>query len=113
MSLESVLHTANEGLVIIQYKCLVPIYVFPEMKMCSIVISETGQFLHSRICERFTYTQDRSAYFAATKYVDRYWEYINRSQTHESRNWDCGRSIPFLGIQTWYLFFSAPLCWLK
>jgi hypothetical protein len=25
--------TANEGPVIIQYKCLVPIYVFPEMKL--------------------------------------------------------------------------------
>ncbi len=26
-------HTAYEGLVIIQYKCLVSIYVFPEMKL--------------------------------------------------------------------------------
>jgi hypothetical protein len=26
-------HTANEGPVKIQYKCLVPIYVFPEMKL--------------------------------------------------------------------------------
>jgi hypothetical protein len=26
------------------------------------------------------------------------WEYINRSQTHECGNWDCGRAIPFLGI---------------
>jgi hypothetical protein len=25
----------------IQYKCLVPIYVFPEMKLCGLVISET------------------------------------------------------------------------
>jgi hypothetical protein len=30
--------TANEGPVRIQYKCLVPIYVFPEMKQCSLVI---------------------------------------------------------------------------
>jgi hypothetical protein len=29
-------HTANEGPVRIQYKCLVPIYVFPEMKLCSV-----------------------------------------------------------------------------
>jgi hypothetical protein len=28
-----VYHTANEGPVRIQYKCLVPIYVFPEMKL--------------------------------------------------------------------------------
>jgi hypothetical protein len=36
--------------------------------------------------------------FAAANYVDQSWEYINRSQTHECRNWDCGRAIPFLGI---------------
>ncbi len=35
------LYTANEGPVKIQYKCLVPIYVFPEMKLCSLVISKT------------------------------------------------------------------------
>jgi hypothetical protein len=28
-----IIHTANEGLVRIQYKCLVPIYVFPGMKL--------------------------------------------------------------------------------
>jgi hypothetical protein len=27
------IYTANEGLVDIQYKCLVPIYVFPEMNL--------------------------------------------------------------------------------
>jgi hypothetical protein len=34
-------HTANEGLVRIQYKCLVPIYIFPEMKLWSLLISKT------------------------------------------------------------------------
>jgi hypothetical protein len=34
--------TANEGLVRIQYKCLFPIYVFPEMKLCRLLISKTG-----------------------------------------------------------------------
>jgi hypothetical protein len=29
---------ANEGFVRIQYKCLVPIYVFPEMKLGSLLI---------------------------------------------------------------------------
>jgi hypothetical protein len=29
----SLIHTANEGPMRIQYKCLVPIYVFPEMKL--------------------------------------------------------------------------------
>jgi hypothetical protein len=34
---------ANEGPVRIQYKCLVPIYLFPEMKLCkcSLVIPKT------------------------------------------------------------------------
>ncbi len=35
------LYTANEGPVRIQYKCLVPIYVFLEMKLCSLVTSKT------------------------------------------------------------------------
>jgi hypothetical protein len=34
-------HTVNEGPVRIQYKCLVLIYVFPEMKLCGLVISKT------------------------------------------------------------------------
>jgi hypothetical protein len=33
--------TANEGPVRILYNCLVPIYVFQEMKLCSLVISKT------------------------------------------------------------------------
>ncbi len=41
------------------------------------------QFLHSCVFELFINSQGRSAYSAAGKYVDRSWEYINRSQTHE------------------------------
>jgi hypothetical protein len=33
--------TANEGLVRIQFKCVVPIYVFPEMQLRGLVISKT------------------------------------------------------------------------
>jgi hypothetical protein len=48
----------------IQYKCLVPIYVYPEMKLlfpkqnykCSV-----SQFLHSYVCERFIYFHDWSS----------------------------------------------------
>ncbi len=53
---------------------------------------------HSYIGERFIYFQDRSAFSAAGKYVDRSWEYINRSQTHKCGNWDWGRAIPRKGI---------------
>jgi hypothetical protein len=55
------------------------------------------------ICERFIYSHHRSAYSASGYMwsVDRYWEYINRSQTHEcgecgDRNWGC--AIPWKGI---------------
>jgi hypothetical protein len=43
------------------------------------------------------------------KYVDRSWEYINRSQTHECRNWDLGCSIPRKGIHLLDFICSAPL----
>ncbi len=32
---------ANEGPVEIQYKCLFPVYVFPEMKLRDLIISKT------------------------------------------------------------------------
>ncbi len=35
--------------------------------------------------------------FCWRKYVDRSWEYINRSQTHECGNWGWGRAIPIKG----------------
>jgi hypothetical protein len=34
-------YTANEGPVKIQYKCLASIYVFPEMKLCTLLIFKT------------------------------------------------------------------------
>jgi hypothetical protein len=55
-----------------------------------------SQFPLSSFYERFIYSQDRSTYFPAE--ADRLWKYINRSHTHECRNWDLGRAIPFLGI---------------
>jgi hypothetical protein len=39
-----------------------------------------------------------SCRFCWRKYVDRSWEYINRSQTHECGNWGWGRAIPRKGI---------------
>ncbi len=60
-----------------------------------------SQFPNSFVCERFIYSHDRSAYFFAGKYEDRYWEYINRSQTHGCWNWDWGSSVPFLGKHKW------------
>jgi hypothetical protein len=59
--------------------CLWTIYIFPE----SVHIFSCGREL-----------------------VDRSWEYINRSQTHECGNWDWGRTIPFLE----YCFEFSVLC---
>ncbi len=39
--------------------------------------------------------------FCLRKYVDRCWDYINRSQTHECGNWGWGRAIPRKGIHKW------------
>ncbi len=52
------------------------------------IARQQSQFPHSCVCERFLYSHIRSAYSSAGKYVDRSWEYINRSHTHESGNWD-------------------------
>jgi hypothetical protein len=40
-NIEGLPFTANEGPVRIQYKCLVPIYVFPEMNLRGRIISRT------------------------------------------------------------------------
>jgi hypothetical protein len=83
--------TANEGPVRIQYKCLDPIYIFPEIKLLFPkqnynVLSPNS---YTQISERDIYiSRIGSAYSAAGKYVDRSWEYINYSQTHECGNWD-------------------------
>jgi hypothetical protein len=63
--------TTNEGLAIIQYKFWDLIYVFPKMKLPDLIIFKresscsVSQFPHSCICERFIYSQGRSAYFAS------------------------------------------------
>jgi hypothetical protein len=45
-----------------------------------------SQFLHSCICERFIYSHDWSSYFPAAEETDCSWEYINRPQKYECRN---------------------------
>jgi hypothetical protein len=52
-------YTANEGPVRIQYKCLVPIYFFPEKKLLFPKENSVSKFLHLYICEIFIYFQDR------------------------------------------------------
>ncbi len=72
-----------------------------------------SQFPHSCVCERFMYSHDRSAYSTTGKYVDRSWEYINRSQTHECGNWDWGLAVPekeYIGVNG---IFLAVWCMYK
>ncbi len=69
------------------------------------------------LSERFIYFQDQSANSAAGKYVDRSWEFINRSQTHECGNWDWGRANLRKEIHKWDFRCSvignwAPKCQL-
>jgi hypothetical protein len=49
------LHTENEGPVIIQYKCLVPIYVFLEMKLRRLVSSKTELIMFCLPISTFMY----------------------------------------------------------
>ncbi len=78
--------------------------IFPEKVLCDlspnfhIHVSMTGSYIPT-----IGY-----AYSAAEKHVDRSWEYINRSQTHECGIWDWGRAIPFLGTHKWD--FRCSVC---
>ncbi len=69
--------------------------VFPEIKLRG---NPCSQFPYSHICGQFISSQDRSTYFAAAKKADWLWEYINRSQIYERRNWDRHRTVSFLRI---------------
>ncbi len=86
--------TANEGPVRVHYKCLVPIYVFLEMKLLFPKQNHnvlSPQLLLSYICEKFIYFRDRRIRLPILlpgKYVDQSREYINRLQTNECGNWD-------------------------
>ncbi len=68
------------------------------------------QFPHSCVYERFIYSQDRATYILQQNRHIGSCECINRSQTHECENRDCGRAIPFLGIfvlNVRYWFFAV------
>jgi hypothetical protein len=54
--------TANEEPVRIHYKSLVPIYVLPEMKLCSLLISKTDYNVLSP--NSYTYISVRNLYFS-------------------------------------------------
>jgi hypothetical protein len=74
-----------KGPVRIQYKCLVPIYVFPEMKPSGLAISRKQNYnvpspnFHIHVSVNDLYIPRIGLFhFAAAKYADRSCEYINR-----------------------------------
>ncbi len=104
-------HTANEGPVRIQYKCLVPIYIFPEMNCYfqnrNIMFCLPVPTL-IYLWEIYIFPRSVCLFCcSAGNYVDQSLEYINSSQTHECGNWDRGRAIPRKGIHKWNFPCSA------
>jgi hypothetical protein len=65
-----------------------PIYIFLEMKLRSLV---PNFHIHTSVSDLYMPT-------IGSPILDQSWEYINRSQILESRNWERGRTISFLGI---------------
>jgi hypothetical protein len=100
------------GQVRIQYKYLVPIYVFPETKR---IFPKQNYNLLSP--SSYTHISVEIYIFPGSVLPillqDRSWKYINRSQTHECGNWDWGRAIPRKGIQKCYYRCSVPTQFLK
>jgi hypothetical protein len=67
--------------------------IFPEKELCGLIFNVL-------IHVSFGDFQDWSAYCAAGKYLDRFWEYINRSQTHKCGNWIGTEVAQFLSGNT-------------
>jgi hypothetical protein len=102
--LNNIDHTAKRraGENPIQYKCLVPICVLPEMKLLfpkqNFNVLTPSSYTHISVRDLYTVFPGSVCLFCSRKYVDRCWEYKNQSQTHECGNWDWSRAIPRKGI---------------
>ncbi len=68
------------------------IYVFPEKERRGL---RPNFHIHVSVSDLYIPTIATSTYFSAAEYADRSREYINRTQKHECRNWDCNRAVPF------------------
>jgi hypothetical protein len=75
-------YTANEGPVRIQYKCLVPIYVLPKIKLRGLVISKKIIIMFRLLISTFMCLLAISI-FPQSVYQGWLWEYLNGSQIHE------------------------------
>ncbi len=103
--------TTNKGPVRIQYRYLVPIYVFPEMKLIfpnqNYNVLSPSSYTH--ISVRDLYISRIGLPILLHGNIDRSWEYINHSQIHECGIWDWGRAIPNKGIHKWDFSFKCGL----
>jgi hypothetical protein len=74
----------------IQYKCLIPIYVLPEMKLLfpkhNYNVLSPSSYTHISVID--LYISKIGLPILLQIYVDQSWKYVNLSQTHECRNWD-------------------------
>jgi hypothetical protein len=73
--------------------CMVPIFVFPEMKLHGLVIFKTELLYNVLFCSQI----GRPILGI----------YINRLQIHECRNWEPGCTVSFLGTHKSYFWYSA------
>jgi hypothetical protein len=105
-------YTANEGLAKILYKCLVSIFVFPEIKLLF-----TKQKYNALSRSIYTHISVRDLYiYRISQHIlleGNMWtnpgNIFKSSQTHECGNWDWGLAIPKRGIYKWDFPCSVPL----
>ncbi len=108
--------TANEGTMRIQYKCLVPIYVFPEMKLL-LPISKTELYSSVLSPSCYTHTSVRDLYISGSVFLFCCREicgpilgiYKSLTDTHACGNWVWGVAIPRKRTHKWYFPCSAGL----
>ncbi len=58
------------------------------------ILLPQSQFLHLCVCERFILSYRIGPHISCSRIgqANQSWEYINRSQTQECENWNCGRA---------------------
>jgi hypothetical protein len=95
ISLNSDNHTANEGPVRIQYKCLVSI---TEMKLLfpkqNYDVLSPSSYPHIPVRDLYISRIGLPILLQENMYVDRSWEYINRLHTHECGIWTEAAQFP-------------------
>ncbi len=101
---------ANEGLVRIQYKCLVPIYVLPKMKLLFLnrIIMFCLPVPTLMYLEIYIFPGS-VCLFCCRKICGPILGIYKSLQTNECWNWDWGRAIPRKGIYKWDFRCSVEL----